>query len=135
MIILGCKAAEAYDRGCFFFTRIVSPIVLKFRDIQEGLSFSPLVREFWDIQEGGFFHQNWFATVPKFWDIQEGVFFSPELVHDRTKIQCFLFKKMFPFQNVFQKVFFSKVFKCCFLFNNCFLFKMCFFFKRFQMLH
>ena len=35
---------QGHTGGSFFFTRIVSPTIPKFRDIQEGLSFSP---EFW----------------------------------------------------------------------------------------
>ena len=55
--------------GVFFFTRIWSPTVPKFRDIQEGLSFSP---EFGHIlyQNSGtyrrvfLFHQNFEKETP-----------------------------------------------------------------------
>ena len=44
--ILRPAEAYCYDRGSFFFTRILFPTVPKFWDIQEGLSFSPeLVRD------------------------------------------------------------------------------------------
>ena len=60
LIILGCEAAEAYNRGCFF-----SP---------------ELVRDHTKIQgnTGGsfIFHQNWFATIPKFREIQECFLFT-----------------------------------------------------------
>merc|ERR1712051_142967 len=105
----------SFSRGSFFFTRIGSrpyqnsgkyrrvflfhqnwfATLPKFREIQEGLSFSPeLVRNHTKIQgnTGGsffftrigsgpylnsgkyrrvfLFHQNWFATIPKFREIQ-----------------------------------------------------------------
>merc|ERR1712051_1003264 len=121
--------------GSFFFTRIGSrpyqnsgkyrrvflfhqnwfATIPKFREIQEGLSFSPeLVRDHTKIQgnTGGsfIFHQNWFATIPKFREIQEcflftmsclfrsDVSFSIDLSFSK---RCFLFKRIFLHQNWF----------------------------------
>merc|ERR1739838_727217 len=103
--VLDRTKIQGHTGGSFFFTRIVSPTVPKFRDIQEGLSFSPELcpRPY---QNSGTYrrvflcHQNcvpdrtkiqghtggsFFVTrivsptVPKFRDIQEGLSLSPEL--------------------------------------------------------
>ena len=103
--------------GSFFFTRISSRPYQNFGTYRRVFLFfirigSRPYQNFGTYRRVFLFHQNWFATVPKFWNIQEGHSFSQEWVRDPTKIQDFLFKKMFPFQkvlplkNVFQKVFF-----------------------------
>ena len=94
---------QGHTGGSFFFTRIWSPTIPKFRDIQEGLSFSP---EF-----GHRPYQNSGAYRRVF-------LFHRNLVTDRTKIQgptggSFLFTRILKKKHLLKK---------CVSFSKCFFF-------------
>ena len=83
---------SGHTGGSFFFTRIWSPTIPKFRTFRRVFlfhqNFVPTIPKFWTYRRVSLFHQNLVTHHTKVQDIQEGPSFSSRIL-SQTFALCF----------------------------------------------